>query len=150
MPEFSAAWEQASAEDRPALLMRCIRAVTAMVLGVRPEQIEPRQGLRDLGLDSLMSIELRNRLGQSLERRLPATLAFDHPTLEALFSFVMAELTAAESPPETGDGRDASGDTTAVLATAVVATSDAQSVDDDRSEDEAAALLLRKLNRLGL
>jgi len=150
MPEFSAAWEQASAEDRPALLMRCIRAVTATVLGVRPEQIEPRQGLRDLGLDSLMSIELRNRLGQSLERRLPATLAFDHPTLEALFSFVMAELTAAESPPETGDGRDASGDTTAVVATAVVATSDAQSVDDDRSEDEAAALLLRKLNRLGL
>jgi myxalamid-type polyketide synthase MxaE and MxaD len=97
-----------------------------------------------------MSIELRNRLGQSLERRLPATLAFDHPTLEALFSFVMAELTAAESPPETGGGRDASGDTTAVVATAVVATSDAQSVDDDRSEDEAAALLLRKLNRLGL
>ena len=145
MPEFSAAWEQTSTEDRPVLLMRTIRAVTATVLGVRPEQIEPRQGLRDLGLDSLMSIELRNRLGQALERRLPATLAFDHPTLEALSSFVMAELTAAEPSPGPGEGRDANGDTAAVVATNV-----AQRVDADRSEEEAAALLLRKLNRLGL
>jgi acyl carrier protein len=145
MPAFSAAWEQASAEDRPVLLMRTIRAVTAAVLGVRPEQIEPRQGLRDLGLDSLMSIELRNRLGQSLERRLPATLAFDHPTLEALSTFVMAELTAADPPPESGDGRDTSGDTASA-----VATNDVRNVDDDRSEEEAAALLLRKLKRLGL
>jgi hypothetical protein len=62
----------------------------------------------------------------------------------------MAELTAAEPPPEIGDGRDASGDTKAVVATAVVASNDAQSADDDRSEEEAAALLLSKLNRLGL
>ncbi|MEB3261315.1 MAG: SDR family NAD(P)-dependent oxidoreductase [Cyanobacteriota bacterium] len=145
IPAFSTAWEQAAAEDRTVLLMRTLRAVTATVLGVRPEQIEPRQGLRDLGLDSLMSIELRNRLGQALERRLPATLAFDHPTLEALFTFVLAELTAEESSSGTGDGRDASGDTDAV-----VTTNDAESVDDDRSEEEAAALLMHKLNRLGL
>ncbi|MEP7311427.1 MAG: beta-ketoacyl reductase, partial [Pseudomonadota bacterium] len=63
-----------------------------------PDAIDPRQPLNELGLDSLMAVELRNRLsnGLSLARSLPATLVFDHPTLEAIALYLVRET----APPE--------------------------------------------------
>jgi len=55
------------------------------------DQIEPRQRLFDAGIDSLMSVELKNRLEASLERPLRSTLIFDYPTTEALTNY-LAEL----------------------------------------------------------
>ena len=42
----------------------------------------------DLGLDSLMAVQLRNRLGASLGRTLPVSLAFNYPTLGELTAFL--------------------------------------------------------------
>jgi hypothetical protein len=54
-------------------------------------------------MDSLMSLELRNLLQEGLELSLPSSLAFDHPTVEALSLALRAELVptappAAEAP----------------------------------------------------
>jgi NAD(P)-dependent dehydrogenase (short-subunit alcohol dehydrogenase family)/acyl carrier protein len=50
------------------------------------------QSLRDLGLDSLMAIELRNRLQVMCGRSLPATLLFDYPTTNALTKYMITEM----------------------------------------------------------
>ena len=56
-----------------------------MLRVVDPESLEPRRKLIDLGLDSLMAVELRNRLTTALglARPLAATLIYDQPNIEA-------------------------------------------------------------------
>lgn len=59
------------------------RALHVLGLGAAT-QVDPRTPLKDIGLDSLMAVELRNALTRSIGQALPATLLFDYPTLEAL------------------------------------------------------------------
>jgi len=62
------------------------------VLGVAAgESIPADQPLNELGLDSLMALELRKTLGLGLGLELPATLLFSHPSTEALTAH-LAEL----------------------------------------------------------
>jgi hypothetical protein len=49
-------------------------------------------GFFTLGMDSLTSIELRNRLQASLGCSLSSTLAFDYPTQQALVNYLANEL----------------------------------------------------------
>jgi hypothetical protein len=46
----------------------------------------------DLGVDSLMAVELRNVLGTALKRSLPTTLLFDYPSIEALVDYLAQEV----------------------------------------------------------
>jgi hypothetical protein len=45
-----------------------------------------------MGMDSLMAVELRNLLRQSLNMALPATLVFDYPSVQAITEFLAHEL----------------------------------------------------------
>ncbi|HLU25285.1 MAG TPA: SDR family NAD(P)-dependent oxidoreductase, partial [Longimicrobiales bacterium] len=118
---------------RAGELREFVRRQAAKVLGLASaDRIDPRQPLQELGLDSLMVVELRNLLGSGLEvsRPLPATLAFDHPTVEALTGYLLKELFPS-AEREAGAG-------------AVEKAADLAAL----SEEEAEALLLAELDAL--
>ncbi|MDR3538263.1 MAG: beta-ketoacyl reductase, partial [Acetobacteraceae bacterium] len=103
------ALEAAAEADRTGLLLERVRALVARILGLPAGTLpEPAAPLRELGLDSLMTIELRNALASACETRLPATLVFEHPTCTALATHLGSRVFADLLPVEAdGDGLDA-------------------------------------------
>ncbi|WP_143265525.1 beta-ketoacyl reductase, partial [Amycolatopsis lexingtonensis] len=85
------------AERRDALL-QLVRTVAAELLGYgEPGDIEPSQAFREMGVDSLAAVEVRNVLGERTGLRLPSTLVFDHPTSQAVAAHLHRELFGDEA-----------------------------------------------------
>ncbi|MGW3045869.1 beta-ketoacyl reductase, partial [Kitasatospora sp. NPDC001159] len=74
-----------SAAEQSRVLGELLRDNVAAVLGYGPtDTVQTGRSFKELGFDSLTALELRNRLNAATGRRLPATLVFDHPTVEEL------------------------------------------------------------------
>lgn len=60
------------------------------VLGLgRDEPVDPNRGLFDMGMDSLMSVELKDRLEAVVGERLPGTLTLNYPTVATLARYLV-------------------------------------------------------------
>ncbi|MEU8146471.1 SDR family NAD(P)-dependent oxidoreductase [Nonomuraea sp. NPDC048901] len=66
--------------------------VLRTVLPDAPDAVDPQRGFRELGLDSLAAVELHDRLAQAVGAELPVTIAFDHPTPEAVVEYLFTEV----------------------------------------------------------
>ncbi|WSJ90734.1 SDR family NAD(P)-dependent oxidoreductase [Streptomyces sp. NBC_01304] len=90
-------------QDRLAAVTTVVRGEAAVILGMPgPEAIGAGQIFKELGLDSLMAVELRRRLAAESGIALPATLAFDYPTPTAIAELILErlELQAPDSAPQ--------------------------------------------------
>ena len=94
---------EAGALNQPSILAQIEKASNpeALITAHVQEQVgkvlrieAPKQdiGFANMGLDSLMALELKSRLENSLNLSLPATLAFEYPTIKTLADYLSHEL----------------------------------------------------------
>ncbi|EST37933.1 hypothetical protein N566_10260, partial [Streptomycetaceae bacterium MP113-05] len=83
----------ASAAVRRSTVTEAVRGQVAAVLGFGDASaVGLSTAFRDLGVDSLMAVELRNGLTVVTGLKLPATVVFDYPSADALADFVLDRL----------------------------------------------------------
>src|SRR6185503_11876425 len=84
---------------------RAVKEVLGMGEG---EKVDESVALRELGFDSVTSVELRDKIAKELGLELSATLLFDYPTLKALRAKVGEEMGVSKGE-ERGTRRGVAG-----------------------------------------
>ncbi len=84
-----------SQRERERALLELVRAETASVLNYASAAVDVQRTFKELGLDSLSAVELRNRLCAATGLHLPATLVFDYPTPVVLADCLLGEIDSA-------------------------------------------------------
>ncbi|CBZ52282.1 Soraphen polyketide synthase A, related [Neospora caninum Liverpool] len=82
-------------DELKAFVQATVSGAAKQVLGSADEPPTDAP-LQDMGIDSLGAVEFRNNLQDSLGVKLPATILFDHPTIEALATFLGSLLHSEE------------------------------------------------------
>ncbi|WP_405546562.1 type I polyketide synthase [Streptomyces phaeochromogenes] len=89
--------------DREAALVELVNEQVAQVLNYDdPAEVGRDRAFKDLGMDSMTAIDLRNRIGATVGVLLPATVVFDHASPVALARHLRKEL--FDDEPGTVDG----------------------------------------------
>jgi len=127
--------KSAPARERVPLMKQWLQRAVAETMGFEsPEQVELAKGFFDLGMDSLMAMELHSRLHQALQVSLRTTVIFNHPNVAALAEFLIEAL---ELTPR--------AETDAVSDGAPRAAADPLAAADSMSDEEARRLLEEQL-----
>jgi acyl transferase domain-containing protein len=91
----------AAPEERPGLVERMLRERIASVLRCSPTQIDVHAPLSRLGIDSLMAVELKNRLETEAGFSLPVVALLEGPSLAQLTARLLSQVGQASSTSTT-------------------------------------------------
>jgi NAD(P)-dependent dehydrogenase (short-subunit alcohol dehydrogenase family)/acyl carrier protein len=115
--------------ERRRGIAEIIEREAAQVLGFGQARLDRDRGFFDMGMDSLLALELRTRLEAALGIALQATVLFDYPSIDALAGYCAAQAHEPDpTPPALNDDFE-------TLRERV----------EEMSEEEAEAMLLAKL-----
>ncbi|MBD2342289.1 SDR family NAD(P)-dependent oxidoreductase [Calothrix sp. FACHB-156] len=93
--EFLAQLKAAKASDRPQLMTNYLQGVVGKLLGFPESQmLDPQLGFFDMGMDSLLALELRNLLQTSLGCAVSTTILFEYSNIDSLAEYLVTEVLA--------------------------------------------------------
>lgn len=101
--EFCSRVRAATPAKRTEILVEYVRGRVMAALRLDSDHVPGRSDrLMDLGVDSLIAVELKKRISVGLgdEFDIPSTLIFDYPTIEAVAGFLALEIAGSEEPSE--------------------------------------------------
>ncbi|HUN78826.1 MAG TPA: type I polyketide synthase [Solirubrobacteraceae bacterium] len=151
-------------QEREEIVLGWVRSEAAAVLGHTTSDAVPVQRpFLELGFDSLLAVELRNRLSLASDLQLPATTVFDHPSTVALADYLYRRLggggeVGAEDRVGVGVGESTAGEGNGVVHAGVdvpaAAVEKASGTAGERPPGALAALMRQafdvgKLGELG-
>ena len=109
LDDFKTMIEGKSASEVQTLVAQLVTQEVAQILAVSAERIDPARSLHDLGLDSLMGVELALSLEKRFGIQVPAMLLNEGPTVERVTARIMERLA-------TTDGADDDASNLAAIA----------------------------------
>ena len=131
-----------SANQARQLLQKEVQQQITHILGLRLSQrLDVKQGLFDVGLDSLMAIELRSRLQSVVGKPLSATLVFDHPSVEKIAEYLAEEVLSLTDEEASKDAFDSSIEQSAAMEEELLPPDDLETL----SDSELEALLMMEM-----
>lgn len=89
--------ENTLADEKVEILNDYLKTVVASTLGT-DELAEVQQGFFDMGMDSLIAIELSNTIQKDLKITFPSTIIFEYPSIESLNDYLLNEILFVTSP----------------------------------------------------
>lgn len=89
--------EAAAPEKRPEIILQAVLDIVGGVLRVKPESLRPDQPLTDLGLDSLMAVEIETSLERSLGVALPPASLMRARTIKQIVGLICEHLSGTEN-----------------------------------------------------
>merc|ERR1712159_845074 len=96
------------ASKRPEKLAAMLQVKAMEVLGVTDASaVSINQPLSELGLDSMLAVELRNELVDMVGSNLPGTLLFDYPTIQDISGYLLNDVLALTDDDEADDTKNA-------------------------------------------
>nr|WP_318670663.1 beta-ketoacyl reductase [Nostoc flagelliforme] len=96
-PQFLEQLNALPANKRQSFLIAHLQSQVAEVLGLEPSHLaDVQQGFLELGMDSLMAVDLKNRLEVSLGQSLSSTLVFNYPNIEVLANHLATYILSLE------------------------------------------------------
>lgn len=146
-PDLLGRLQEAPPHKRRTTLLTHIQTQASKVLGLDPQEVGERIPLSEMGLDSLMAVELRNLLGSSLnlKRPLPATLVFDYPTIETITDYLVREVLELEI---NGHGQQPANKSVTIAPSNTQDKSDFLEAIEELSDDEVDRLFAQQMEQL--
>jgi acyl transferase domain-containing protein len=132
-------WTEPAAVRRETMFAFVLSTV-AEVLEYELDRLDPRSGFFQLGMNSVLAAQVRARLEAGLERKLPAPVIFEYPTVDALADYLLTLVRPAEGPAS-HSGRSTESKT---LDTALSRAGTASGI-ENMSEDELIAFLAEEI-----
>jgi acyl carrier protein len=125
--------KRATLNQRKAILVEQLMHCASRALGLSANhKIDELQPLRELGIDSLLAVELRNRIGEVIGKPLPVTLIYDYPSLSQIAEYVGGTVLGL-----LGEREDSGADDERLASVA------------NLSDEEAEAMLIEELSSEG-